>query len=483
MNRTMKTNSLATASALLLAALAGGAAHAAEPLKAAAGGYPPEMPRFAAENSAVPLALTRKTLANGLEVWVVPRKGPPRVSYALALRNAGFAADAPAQPGFASLLAELLNGGTARRDSRALAEEAQRLGGSVGAAAANDGLTVTANALASQAAPMMQLLAEVARQPAFPAGEVQLAKANALQGLKAAQAQPGYRADRALAGASFGEHPYARTRHTEASINATTVERLRAEHSRRFRPDQALLVITGSISAEQGLALAQAAFDDWKASGPPLPDTPAAPRNATPARLLLDRPGSVQATVRLGRPGEPASASDGPALSLTNAILGAGFSSRVNMNLREDKGYTYGASARHRGFRAGGAVTGGADVRNEVAGAAIQEFLNEYKRIGSELVPADELAMNKRYVSGSYLIGLEKQGMVATQLANNWLVGLPADYLNTYATKVRQVTPEQVRTLAAKFFAPQSQSIVVVGDKAAVAEQLKAFGEFKPAAE
>jgi predicted Zn-dependent peptidase len=482
----MKINRCAGRMALALA-LSAACAHAAEPaattVPLTADGYPRAMPALGAEKPMPPLARTAKRLDNGLEVWIVPRQGPPRVSFALALRGAGLAADAPTSPGFAGLLADLLSAGTTQRDSRALAEEAQKLGGGVGASASADGLTVSAHALASQAAPMMQLLAEVVRQPSFPASEVALAKANALEALKAQEAQPGYRAERALARATFGEHPYARTHATEASISATRVELLRAEHTRRFRPDHALLVITGRIEVAEAMAMAQQAFGSWQASGPPLPETPPARTNATPVKLLLDRPGSVQSTVRLGRPGQPANSADQVALRLTSTILGGGFSSRVNMNLREDKGYTYGASAGHRGYRVGGAVTGGADVRNEVTAASLQEFIKEYRRIGSELVPAAELQMNKRYVAGSYLISMEKQGAVAQALAGNWLVGLPADYLSTFVPAMRRVSAAQVRAMGAKFFAPETQSIVVVGDQATIAEQLKPFGEFKPASE
>jgi len=187
----------------------------------------------------------------------------------------------------------------------------------------------------------------------------------------------------------------------------------------------------------------------------------------------------VQATLRLGRPGMPASGDDQVALRLTSTILGQGFSSRVNIKLREEKGYTYGARAGGQSFRVGGAITGGADVRNEVTGASITEFINEYRRIGSEPVPADELAMNKRYMAGTYLVTTQLQGAVARQLANNWLVGLPADFLGKFVPAVQKVSPAQVQAMGKKYFNPDEQSWVVVGDAEKIAEQLKAFGEFK----
>jgi len=449
------------------------AAWAAEPAKAASG-----LPAYGKDKPIPAPKITKKTLPNGLQIWVVPRNGLPRVDYVLAVRGAGFAADDKQHPGFANMLAGLLNEGTAKRDSRAIAEAAQGLGGSVGASANHDGILVSGNALTSNAAPMLALLAEVARTPSFPAKEVQLAKANALQSLKVSETTPRFRAERAINKAVFGDHPYAATDPTVEAITSVSDEFLKAEHAKRFRPDRALLVVTGRITDTEAIKLATAAFGDWKADGAALPETPGAALNAKPVRILLQRNGSVQSTLRLGSPGMAASAEDYVPLRLASTILGGGFSSRVNLNLREEKGYTYGASAGARIFRNGGSIVGGADVRNEVTGASIKEYMNEYRKIGTDLVSADEMQMNKRYVAGGYLISNQMQRSVAATLANNWLVGLPAEFLGQYVPMIQKVTPEQVREMGKKYFAPEMQSIVVVGDNAAVATQLKEYGEF-----
>ncbi|MES2129671.1 MAG: pitrilysin family protein [Pseudomonadota bacterium] len=439
---------------------------------------PSGMPPYGKDKPLPTPQITKKTLPNGLQVWVVPRSGLPRVDYVLAVRGAGFAADDAQHPGFANLLAGLLNEGTAKHDSRAIAEMAQGLGGSVGGSAGMDGMTVSANALASQAGPMMTLLAEVARQPSFPSKEVQLAKANALQALKAAEATPRFRAERALSQAIYGAHPYGHADATADAINGTTDEFLRGEHAKRFRPDRSLLVITGRITPADALKYAQAAFGNWKASGNALPDTPPAAAAAAPVRLLLQRASSVQSTIRIGGAGIPASVADYVPLRMASTILGGGFSSRVNLNLREEKGYTYGASAGARIYRDGGSIVGGADVRNAVTGASLTEFFSEYKKLGSELVPEAEMSMNKRYVAGGYLLTNQLQRAVAGTLASNWLVGLPPEFLGQFVPLIQQVSAEQVRAMGKKYFAPESQSIVVVGDQAAVADQLKTFGEF-----
>jgi len=467
----MNKQMLILAVATLCASAAGTAFADAPPAPAA-------MPPYGKDKPLPTPHIAKKTLANGLQVWTVARDGVPRVDMVLAVRGAGFGADDAAHPGFANMMAGLLNEGTAKRSSRAIAEAAQGMGGSVAAGAAPDGITVSANAVASQAAPMMALLAEVARTPSFPEKEVALAKANALQSLRVAETQPAFRATRAINRAIYGAHPYGHTDPTVESIDATTAELLATEHAKRFRPERALLVITGRIKEAEAMKLAQQAFGDWKARGKAAPETPKAPLEARPARLVLERGGSVQSAIRLGSPGIAATAADQIPLRMASTILGGGFSSRVNIKLREEKGYTYGASAGARLLRDGGSIVGGADVRNDVTGAALTEYFSEYKRIGTELVSKDEMQMHKRYVAGGYLLSNQMQRAVAATLANNWLVGLPAEFLGQYVPLIEKVTPEQVRDVSRKYFAPEKQAIVVVGDSRAVGEQLKAFGEF-----
>lgn len=440
---------------------------------------PKDLPPFAPDRPLPVPKIEKKTLANGLEVWVVPRDGLPRVDAVLAVRGAGLTADAPDASGFAGLLAGLLSEGTTRRSSREIAETAQGLGGSVGAGASADGISVYGNALASRAPQMLSLLAEIARMPSFPENEVRLAQANAAQGLKAQEAQPGFKAERALSQAIFGEHPYARTTLSEGGIAALTPAALKAAHAARFRPDRSLLVVTGRIAPAEAFRAVEAAFGDWRASGASLGETAPAPRSAAPKYVLIDRPGSVQSAIRLGRPAVPATDADYIPLQLAGTVLGGSFSSRLMQNLREDKGYTYGARGGLSAIRAGGRVTASADVRNEVTGAALKEFVAEFARMGSEPVPAKELDDTKRYVAGGYLINNQMQGAVAATLASNWLAGLPAEFLGQYVPKIRAVQAAQVQAMGAKYFDPKAMSIVVVGDPKAVAEQLKAFGTFE----
>jgi len=474
MHRNRNLSALRTSALALLVA----AAFAPSAFAGADAKLPADLPPYGQDKPIPVPQITKKTLSNGLEIWVVPRNGLPRVDYVLAVRGAGLAADDAAHPGFAGMLAGLMSEGTDKHDSKAIAELAQGYGGGVGAGASNDGITLSGYALASSAGPMLELLAEVARHPNFPANEVALAKANALQALKVSEATPGFRAERAISEAIYGNHAYGHVQPTEGSINGSDRALLAAEHAKRFRPDRSLLVVAGKIGADEAVRLAEKAFGDWKATGAALPEIAAAPTAATPTFVLLERPGSVQSTLRLGRPGLAATSADYVPLRLTSTIMGGGFSSRINQNLREDKGYTYGASAGARSFRDGGGIVGGADVRNAVTGASLKEYMSEYTRIGTELVPADELAMNKRYVAGGYLISNQLQGSVAGTLASNWLVGLPPEFLGQYVPMIQKVTAEQVRDMGRKYFDPKTQSIVVVGDKAAVSGQLAPYGTF-----
>jgi len=230
--------------------------------------------RLAPYGSEAPLIakphVEKKTLANGLQVWVVERKGLPRVDYVLAVRGAGLAADEKQHAGFAQLLAGMLNEGTVKRDARAVAEAAEAFGGSVSASASRDAISISGNAPTANASTLLQLLAEVARQPAFPPGEVELAKNNALEALRAPEAPARPRAERAPGKMIFADPPYANNSPTAQAISAMTPETLRAEHGRRFRPERSVLVVTGRISALDAVKLATAAFGDWRAGGEPL---------------------------------------------------------------------------------------------------------------------------------------------------------------------------------------------------------------------
>ena len=445
-------------------------AHEPDPL-------PKDLPPYGAERSLPPIHIEQRTLANGLTVWVLPRAdGPPKIHYVLSVRG-GLAADPTLQPGFSSMLASLLKEGAGARDALRIAQDLQSYGGDLQTDASVDGITLSMSGLASNAAKVITLLSDIALQPSFPDHEVELGKLNAVQALKASEADPDYLARRAMGRLVFARHAYGRIQPTEASILAITPEMLHAEHDRRFRPDQALLVITGRIAPDAAFQLAERVFGDWRAEGRALEATEPVPTQFVPGHVFIARDDSVQSAIRIGRIAIAADSPDYFPLQLANAVLGNGFTSRLNQNLREDKGYTYGAGSALGAERAGGAVVASANVRNDVTGAALAEFMREYARLGSTPVPEAELELTKRYLAGGFLLLNQQQAQVAATLAENWLVGLPPQILSDYVPKLQAVTAAQVQAMARKYFAPKDQSIVVVGD-AAVLPQLKPYGTF-----
>jgi len=438
---------------------------------------PRDLPPYGAERSLPPLKIEQRKLANGLTVWVLPREdGPPMIHYVLTVRG-GFADDPPLQPGFSSMLADMLKEGTTSRDALQIAQDLQSYGGDLQTDASVDGITLSMSGLASNATKVIALLSEIALQPAFPPDEVVLRKLNAVQALTAAEADPDFQARRAIGRLVFAGHPYSRALPTQGSITSVTPEQLHAEHDRRFRPDQALLVITGRIAPDKAFQIADSVFGDWTAEGRPMPATEPVPIDIAPGYVLIERTDSVQSSIRIGRPVIGADSPDYFPLQLTNAVLGAGFRSRLNQNLREDKGYTYGAGSSFNAERAGGAFVAAANVRNQVTGAALAEFMREFARLGYERVPDDELAQTKHYLAGGYLLLNQQQAEVATALADDWLIGLPPQTLSDYVPKLQAVTASQVQAMAWKYFEPKDQSIVVVGD-ADVLPQLAPFGNF-----
>lgn len=439
---------------------------------------PKDLPPYGKDRPAPSLAIVQHTLGNGLRVWVVPRQdGPPKVHFVLAVRG-GLADDPPLQQGMASLLADMLKEGAANRDAATIARDVQSWGGELQADAGVDGIVVSISTLASNATKAVTLLSEITQTPTFPREEVEQGKLRALQALVAARVDPDWLARRAMAGLIFPGHPYGRIMPSERTLLSITAEMLHAEHDRRFRPDQSLLIVTGRISDGDALRLADAVFGDWSATGKPSVGVGPAPQAVPSGHVFIPRGNSVQSTIRVGVPAVAASSPDYVPLAVANAVLGGGFRSRLNLDLREDKGWTYGAGSQLRAQHAGGSLVAYADVRNGVTGKAIGQILTQLDRLGATPVPASELDSTRHFLAGSHLLAIQQQAEVADQLADAWLSGQPPQAVTDWVPKVEAVTPAQVQAMARKYLAPGSASIVVVGDPA-VLPQLQAFGAFE----
>ena len=451
---------------------------AAAPLAAAELQLPKALPAYGADKPVPVPKIDKHVLANGMSVWIVAdQQGVPKANFVLAVRG-GAAHDPRALNGLSEILAGTLDEGTKSRSAIQIAQGLQSLGASLGGSAGEEGTTVSASGLSANADRILQLLADVARNPTFPDAEVNLAKMNALQGLKAAKAQPDYQAGVAFDAAVFGNHPYGTGELTEASIMAVTPEALRELHARRFRPDRALLVVTGRVDSAAIADLAKASFGNWQAAGPAEAEIAAAPTEAAPARVFVARANSVQSAVRIGRPAFAATDPVRYQADVAETILGGGVVGRLFQNLREEKGYTYGAYANFGTYRNGGYFQAEADVRNEVTGAAIGEFNKELQRMIDEPVGAEELGRSQRYLAGVYLYRNQLRGAVAGSLANLWIDGRAPEELGEYTTRIKAVTAAEVQDVARRYFNPKDQSLIVVGDPS-TAGQLQAFGEFR----
>ena len=388
----------------------------------------------------------------------------------------GNASDPADRRGTAGLMAGLLNEGTATRTSKQIAEELQAVGGELSAWAGADAVFLSGSALSHRLPTLLNLLADVTRRPTFPAQEVELAKTNTLQSLQAQEAQPSFQANRAFNVELFGSHPYSFSSITPEAVSAATPEALRTLHAARFQPDQAVLVLSGDLQVESAFKAIREAFGDWKATGEgPRPLLPA-PAACQRAFVLIPRPGSVQSTVRVGRPTVAATHEDSIPLQLANVILGGSFSSRIVRNIREEKGYTYSPGARAAGLQAGGSYSLRADVRTEVTAASLMEIFYEMDRMGTTSVGEEELQSAKHYMGGTFLFQNQMQQALAGTLATYWVNGLKPGALSEFIPKVNKVSAEEVRRIGRTYFAAKDQTVVVVGDEAKARLELEQFG-------
>lgn len=436
---------------------------------------PKDLPPFGADKPLPVPSIAQSKLPNGLTVWVVKRAGFPRAAAVLAVRG-GAVADPKDAEGISELLAETVKEGTALRTARQIAEQMQAVGGEIGADAGADAIYLTATGLGSGAPTFIEVLADIARSASFPAAEVELAKGNAIQGLQARESTPEFLAQKALAKAVFGDHPYHITAPSEEALAAATPAALKKEHARRFRPESALLVVVGDVDAAAVSGAVTRFFGPWKATGEAPSPTPAPPTASARRLLVVNRPGSVQSLILMGRPTVTTSDPGYFPLLVANTICTGSFGSRLVENIREDKGYTYSPGGGIAARQKAGFLTVQADVRTEVTAATLLEMFYELDRMGATAPSEEELSRAKRYQGGLYLLRNQIQGSVAQTLATNWVNGLPPEFLGEFVTRVNAVTADQVRAAGQSFYPSATQAVVVVGDEPKVKAELAQFG-------
>ncbi|MFN2415845.1 MAG: M16 family metallopeptidase [Pyrinomonadaceae bacterium] len=416
------------------------------------------------------------SLANGLRVVVVEHPRLPLVSFRLAVR-AGDASDPADLPGLTDVMTDMLVEGTETHTSRQIAEEVARHGASVSAGASSDYLTVAASSLSGYADRVLELLADVTLRPVFPESELALAKANAQQNLIAQRAQPSFLASEAVSRVIFGQHPYAVVASTPESIEALSRDALVRHHCALIVPNNAVLFVVGDVSRDHVLARAEELFGGWRPGEVAEAVFPAPPARTERTAYIVDRPGSAQTNILVANTSVTRTDPDYFDLLVMHTILGGNASARLFMNLREEKGYTYGAYTQLDARRHAGSFRATTEVRGEVTGASLKEIFYELARIRDEDVSDKELTDAKNYLTGIFPIRLETQEGLIDQLVQIRMHGLPDDYLRTYREHIQRVTKQDVRRAARRYVTPDRAAVVVVGDRAQIQAQVAPYAD------
>jgi zinc protease len=411
---------------------------------------------------------------NGLKVVVFEDRRLPIVSFRLAF-PIGEAHEGKDAVGQTSAMVSMLNEGTRNRSSKQLAEEIERLGASLSASANSDNIVVAASALTLYMDDILNLMAEVVLTPNFPESELSLYKQNTLENLKFQRSQPGFLADEQISRIIYGEHPYSVASPKPSDIEKITRENLIDLHSKRFIPNVATLIVVGDVGRDEILSELKDRFGKWQQGNVEeieFPDTPALSETTL---TIVDRPGSAQSNIVLASPAIKRDSDDYFAFMLMNQILGAGASSRLFMNLREEKGYTYGAYSSIDARRLAGSFEATSEVRSAVTGESLKEFFYELKRIRDEKVSEEELTDAKNFLTGVFPIRAETQEGLTNLIVSQKLYNLPEDYLQTYRDKINEITIEDIERVAKEYVAPEKIAVVIVGDTENILEQVKDY--------
>ena len=437
-------------------------------------GFPSEPPANAAPRDFALPQTTTYSLRNGMRVTLVPYGNVPKVLVRGVVR-VGNLNDGD-QPYIADLTADLMTQGAGDLDAAGLAERAAGMGGSLGIGVGADRTFLTLDVLSEHVADAIGLMGDVLREPTLPEGELDRLKADLTRNLSVARSQPGTQADEAFGAILYPGHPYAGQLPTDEQVAAYTLDDVARFHRNEFGARRTHLYVVGRYDERQVRRAVRRAFRRWEEGAEPL--VLPVPEPETPRTVLIDRPGAVQSTIRLGLRVPP---EDGQVdLAAADTLLGGYFSSRITRNIREDKGYTYSPYSYVDANKEGAAWAQAADIQIESTGPAVTEILSEIERLRAEAPSDEEAEAIRNYMSGIFVVRLAGRGGVAAQLAYADLHGLGADYLEGYVGKVRALTPEALRAAAEAHLDPAAMSLVVVGDTGVTAPQIREvalFGE------
>jgi zinc protease len=432
-----------------------------------------DMPKPGAVRAAQFPTPEKFTLPNGLTVIVSERRELPVVSANLVF-GSGSGANPPTMPGLANFTAAMLDEGTKTRSALAIADEAARLGTALATSSTMDQVRVSVTSLAREFPAALELLADVALRPAFPQEEVERQRASRLATLVSQNSNPSQIASRVMAAALFGPvHPYGYIDlGTEASNKAMTREAMLDFWKQQLVPGNAALVVVGATSRREIEALTTKAFAEWSGKAV-APAAMPAPRGTDAKLVVVDTPGAAQTQVRVASIGAARATPDFEAIEVVNMILGGLFTSRINLNLREDKGYTYGAFSTFSMRREPGPFYVGAGVRTDATAPAVTEIFNEVRKMKDVQVSADELSLGKDSLVRSMPGRFETTAQAADSFSTLFVYALGLDYYSQYIERLGSIDSAAAHAAARKYLVPERLLVVAVGDRQKIEADLK----------
>jgi zinc protease len=410
-------------------------------------------------------------LKNGMKVFVVENSKLPRVSMSLIIdRDPLFEGE---KAGYVTMAGDMMSRGTSNRSKEQLDEEVDFMGANLSSSAT----TVSASGLSKYTEKLVELMADVAMNPSMPQEEFDKAKEQFLSGIEAGKDDANSIMSNVYSALVYGkDHPYGEII-TEETVQAITLEDCKQYHQTYFKPNVAYLAIVGDVKAKKMKKLLKKYFGDWEMGDVPTHTYELPGGSSETSVAFVDRQASVQSVIRIGNPIvlKPGDA-DIDAMRVMNQILGGGSSGRLYMNLREDKGFTYGAYSSYGTDELVSRFTASASVRNEVTDSAVQEFLFELKRISSGDISEDEIQRAKASISGSFGRSLEQPSTIAGFALSTARYNLPADYYQNYLKRLEAVTADDLKRVAEKYIATDNLIITIVGKGQEVAPSLEQFG-------
>lgn len=420
-----------------------------------------------------------RRLSNGLPVFIVEDHEQPILSIALYVR-AGSVHDPRHAEGLASTVAEMLTKGTSRRSATQIAEEIDFVGGSLMAGASWDALTIGVNVLSKYASTALDILGDVVQNSTYPAEEIERVRLQRLAGLRQAKADSGFLADLVFTKLVFPNHPYG----GQALGSTHSVERMQRDEivqfaNRYFGPENAFLVAAGDVKPEAFMHRLEEHLGSWRGA-PRSADFLIEPSVVAGRHVgLIDKEGAVQSAIRIGNVGIPRNTPDFIPLTALNTLLGGYFNSRINLNLREVHGYTYGARSFFDTRTLPGPFAILTEVRTEVTVRAAEEIVSELTRITADVVTEEELRMVKNYMIGNFPLQLETPQQIAARIAMIVLYGLDRDYYSTYRDKLAALTVEELYRVSRDYIRPSDLVIVASGNVQAIEAGMAEFGEIE----